>query len=223
MPRRARSCGGIPVRLSPSNVILPPCSGRKPMMLSIVVVFPAPLRPTRQTTSLAPTLSETLWRICAGPRNVSIASTSSTASVLSRECIGAGGAQKNHRDLVVVSDLVRRALGQNGSLRHHHNAIGIFEDDIHIVLDDHRGDTLAADDRGDGVHDLALVARADPARRLIEEQELWPQCIGERDVEQLALSLGEVARHDRALVGQTELSENAVGLLGNVAVEMSEC
>ena len=52
------------------------------MMLSIVVVLPAPLRPTRQTTSLAPTLSDTPRRMCAGPRYVSIALTSSTSLVL---------------------------------------------------------------------------------------------------------------------------------------------
>ena len=49
------------------------------MMLSMVVVLPAPLRPTRQTTSWAPTLSDTPCRMWAGPRKVSIALTSSTS------------------------------------------------------------------------------------------------------------------------------------------------
>ncbi len=48
------------------------------MMLSMVVVLPAPLRPTRHTTSCAPTLSDTPCRMWAGPRKVSIALTSST-------------------------------------------------------------------------------------------------------------------------------------------------
>ena len=68
MPRLARSCGGRRLRFSPANSIWPARTGKKPMMLSMVVVLPAPLRPTRQTTSWAPTLSDTPCRMWAGPR-----------------------------------------------------------------------------------------------------------------------------------------------------------
>jgi len=43
-------------------VILPERTGKRPMMLSMVVVFPAPFRPTRQTASPAFTVNETPWR-----------------------------------------------------------------------------------------------------------------------------------------------------------------
>jgi len=52
-------------------------------MLSIVVVFPAPLRPTRQIDSPSPTRSETALKICAGPRNVLMRSSSSMAAGIS--------------------------------------------------------------------------------------------------------------------------------------------
>ena len=73
-------------------------------------------------------------------------------------------------------------------------------------------DALAAHDRGDGVHDLALVAGGDAAGRLVEEQELRLQGIGQRHVQQLALALGEIAGVVVAFGGETELAEDAVGL-----------
>ena len=87
--------------------------------------------------------------------------------------------------------------GENRALVHHDDAVGVLEHHVHVVLDDHGGDALAAHDRGDGVHDLALVARAHAAGRLVEEQELRPQRVGERHVEQLALALREAAREHR--------------------------
>ena len=37
------------------------------MMLLSVVVLPAPFRPMSVTTSPAPTVSDTPWRMCASP------------------------------------------------------------------------------------------------------------------------------------------------------------
>ena len=49
------------------------------MTLSMVVVFPAPFRPTRQTASAAFTASESPCRMWAGPRKVFRRSTTSIA------------------------------------------------------------------------------------------------------------------------------------------------
>jgi hypothetical protein len=77
IPSRARSCVGSRVMSRPWRTIRPTRTVRRPMALSIVVVLPAPFRPTRQTASLAPTLRETPWRTCAGPRCVWTPSSSS--------------------------------------------------------------------------------------------------------------------------------------------------
>ena len=74
-----------------------------------------------------------------------------------------------------------------------------------------------AHDRGDRVHDLALVARAHPAGRLVEEEELGPQRIGDRDVEQLALALRQAARQHRCLAVEAELAEHLDGLVAHLA------
>src|SRR5713226_6082657 len=92
----------------PLNVILPLRMGSSPMMLSMVVVFPAPLRPTRHTDSPSRTVSDTPLRTWAGPRKVLIRSSSSTVL----------GSQKIRGDLLVVPDLVRGAVGQDGALVH---------------------------------------------------------------------------------------------------------
>ena len=90
------------------------------------------------------------------------------------------------------------------------------------MLDDHRGDALAAHDRGDGVHDLALVAGGHAAGRLVQEQQLRLQGIGERDIEQLAFALGEVAGIVAALCCKAELAEDRIGLIGDGMIEVGE-
>src|SRR6266404_7104991 len=144
----------------PWKVILPERRGSRPMMLSIVVVFPAPLRPTRQTDSFSPTFSESCRRICARPRYVLTACSSSM-----------GGPEDGVLHRLVVPDLLRRAAGQDRSLVHDDDALRIFEDDVHVVLDHDRGDLLRAHDGGDDVHDRRLLPRAHAAGRLVEEEE----------------------------------------------------
>src|SRR5712692_188807 len=110
----------------PLKMTVPLRTGSSPMMLSMVVVLPAPLRPTRTTDSASPTLSETPLRTCAGPRKVLIRSTSSMAI----------GSQQVGRDLLVVPDLIRGTVGENRALVHGDDARAVLEDHVHVVLDD---------------------------------------------------------------------------------------
>src|SRR3989442_3339630 len=174
MPSLARSCGGSLPISRPWKVTFPPRIGRSPMMLSMVVVLPAPFRPTRHTASLLPTLSETRRRICAGPRQVSMPWTSSM-----------GGPEQVRRHRLVATDLVGRAARQDAALVHGHDPIRVLEDHVHVVLDDHRGDVVRSDDRGDDVHDGRLLAGADAAGRLVEEEKARPQRERDGYVEQL--------------------------------------
>src|SRR6267142_6654768 len=125
MPQSARSCVGRRVMSAPLNVTVPLRTGSSPMMLSMVVVFPAPLRPTRHTVSASPIESRTSRSTWAGPRNVLRRSTSSMAV----------GPQHVGRDLLVVADLVGRPVGQDRALMHGDDARAVGEDDIHVVLD----------------------------------------------------------------------------------------
>src|SRR5712691_1728154 len=134
MPSRARWCGGSPPIWRPWKPIFPERTGSSPMMLSMVVVFPAPFRPTRHTDSLLPTLSETRRRTCAGPRQVSMASISSMR-----------GPEQVRRDCLVLPDLVGRAARQDRALVHRHDPVRVLEDDVHVVLGPDRGDAPGLD------------------------------------------------------------------------------
>src|SRR5205823_5205326 len=160
MPSRARRCGGRVLMSFPWNVILPARSGSRPMMLSMVVVLPAPLRPTRTTDSLSPTSSETCRRICARPRYVLMACSSSM-----------GGPEHRVLHRLVAADLLRSATGEAHALLHDHDAVGVLEDNVHVVLDDHGSDPVRPDDRADHVHDRRLLPGADAAGRLVEEEQ----------------------------------------------------
>src|SRR5207244_3843539 len=138
MPRWARRCGGKAVISSSRKRIRPERMGRSPVMLSMIVVRPAPLRPTRATTSSVSTAIETPRRTCAGPRKVLRSSTSrSTGRAQSG---GQRSAEQDARDILVGADLIGRAIGKEGPLMHHHDAVGIAEHDVHVVLDDDGGD-----------------------------------------------------------------------------------
>src|SRR5919201_2386590 len=158
MPSRARRCGGSVLVSFPWNVILPARSGSRPMMLSMVVVLPAPLRPTSTSASLSPTSSETCRRICARPRYVLIVCSSSM-----------GGPEHGVLHRLVAADFLRGPAGEDHALVHDHDAVGVLEDDVHVVLDHHGSDPFRSDDGADHVHDRRLLARADAAGRLVEE------------------------------------------------------
>src|SRR5262249_42406515 len=218
MPRLARLCGGSRVMSSPRKRIRPERTGSRPVMLSMMVVRPAPLRPTSETTSPSPTSSVTPRRMCAGPRKVFMASTSSSTrlsfAVLSRK----RDAKKDVGDVLVRLDRFRRAVGEEFALMHHDDAVRVPKHHVHVVLDDDRGHGAGTHNRRHGVHDLRLVARAHPARRLVEKEQFRTQRIGNGDVEQLALALRQTAGRHGALAGKTELAKHVEGLPADVLV-----
>src|SRR3989442_2082741 len=114
------------------------------MMLSMVVVLPAPLRPTRQTTSCSPTLNETPCRMCAGPRKAWMFFTSSMSNVRPEQILG---------HVAVLADLPGRAVGEKPAFMHHDDAIGAFEHHVHVVFDDDRRDPAAPHHCRHRVHD----------------------------------------------------------------------
>src|SRR6516162_9640282 len=221
MPHFARRCGGRRLMSRPRNVILPERMGNSPVMLSMMVVRPAPLRPTSDTTSFSATVSDTSCRMWAGPRKVLMRSSSSSTSAI----LASGrqrGAEQDAGDLVVRPDLRGRAIGEKSSLVHHHDAVRVAEYDVHVVLDDHCGHRAGAHHRGDGIHDLALVARAHAARGLIQKQELRPQRIGDRDIKQLALALRQASGKRGTLVAKAELAQHIEALRTNRMVVIGE-
>src|SRR5512140_581731 len=195
----------------PRKLILPPRSGSRPMMLSMVVVLPAPLRPTSTTDSLSPMVSVSWRRMRACPRQVSTAASSSM-----------GRPEDGVLHRLVVADLLGAAAGEDLPLVHDHDAVRVLEDDVHVVLDDHRGDLLRPDARGDHVHDRRLLAGAHAAGRLVEEEQPGPERVGHGDVEQLALPLGDAPRQRERLRLQPELAQDSGRLAPDLSVVVGE-
>src|SRR2546423_1505542 len=179
--------------------------------MATILVLPAPLRPTRTTDSLSPTSREPCRRICARPRYVLMACSSSM-----------GGPEHCVLHRLVAADLLGAASGENHALVHDHDPIRVLEDDVHVVLDDHGGDPLRPDDRADHVHDRRLLAGADAAGRLVEEQELRLERVGDGHVEQLPLSLRDAARQLLRLQVEAELPEDVVRFLPDGGVVIGE-
>src|SRR4026208_1582266 len=111
----------------PPKTMRPLRMARSPMMLSMVVVLPAPLRPTRQTDSRSATAIDRLRSTWAGAREaVSRPSQrrlggarGGVPAARARAC-GSGrlGAEQVGGDLRVVADLVGGAVGQDAALVH---------------------------------------------------------------------------------------------------------
>src|SRR5947209_4356744 len=218
MPRLARLYGASLVMSSPRKRISPERTGSRPVMLSMMVVRPAPLRPTSETTSPSPTLNVTPRRMCAGPRKVLMASTSSSTRLSFAISGRQRRAEKDVGDVLVRLDLFRRPVGEESAFVHHHDAVRVAEHHVHVVLDDNGGHRTRAHDRGYGIHDLRLLARAHPARRLVEKEEFWAQRISHRDVEELALASRQAAGRHAALAVELEPDQLGEGLAAHILV-----
>src|SRR5213593_3689918 len=200
----------------PRNSI-PPARGRRyPMIVRRVVVFPAPFRPTRQTTSRGPTLSDTDRKMWLAWMNTSTASTVSMARPSPRP-----GAPADDRvdDAPVGLDRGRRAVGEHAPLVEGDDPVGVAEDDVHVVLDlDNRLDADPPGGRDERLHDRRLVRRAHAGRRLVEQDDLRPQRERRCHVEELLVPLRQVPGPHVTLRAQTEQLGDLERALSNRAV-----
>src|SRR3989441_13192628 len=67
---------------------------------------------------------------------------------------------------------------------------------------------------------LRLLARADAAGRLVEEQQPGAQRVGDRHVEELALALCEPSRAPRRLASEAELAEQIRRFAGHRGIAL---
>src|SRR5262252_4312732 len=83
--------------------------------------------------------------------------------------------EQNIGNVLVGANLVGRAVGEERSLVHHHDTVGIAEDDVHVVFNHHGGDHPSPNHRGYGIHDLRLLMSTHTAGWLVEEQQAGTQ------------------------------------------------
>src|SRR5215510_8591350 len=116
MPRRAIRFDLRPINSSPWNLIEPLRLVSMPMMARIVVVFPAPLRPSKVTTSPALTSKVMPCSTWLSPYQAFRSRTLSCASAMTRSHVGLD-------DLRVLRDLGIVALGQDLAAGQHRDPL----------------------------------------------------------------------------------------------------
>src|SRR3954463_3841377 len=141
-------------RTSPAN------AGSRPMMVLSIVDLPAPLRPSRATTSPAATWSCTSNRTWARPYPPSTCCISSIAKVhLAHSWIAAY--------------CRRRPAGDHFSAVQHEHTVCEAEHRFHVVLGKQHGDVVVARQGSNETHERVALLRRRAGRRLVHQQQAW--------------------------------------------------
>src|SRR4051812_15205717 len=101
-----------------------------PMMARSVVVLPAPLRPSRVTTSPSPTLKSMPCRMCDSPYQACSPSTRSNSSA--ETASGMAGPHIRLDDLRIAGDGVVIAFGEDPAAGQHRDRLRQVGDDRQI-------------------------------------------------------------------------------------------
>src|SRR6476620_1766585 len=144
MPALARLSGEVRSSSRPSSRITPSTWRCRPMTERNSVVFPAPLRPTRVTTSPGLTASETSERTRASPYQAETPWTSSRGCALPADDLAAmsgevsdmGLAQVCRDDLLVVAHLLVGPFREDLTGLQHRDRVGQRPDHVHVVVDE---------------------------------------------------------------------------------------
>src|SRR5258705_3795351 len=158
--------------ISSSRNRMRPARGRRyPMMARRVVDLPAPLRPTRQTTSRSFPSSETGRRMWLDWMKTSMASTLSPGASRSSRT----AADHHVYDPRVGADRGGGRVGQHPTLVEGDDPVRVAEHDVHVVLDLDDGLQAHSPGRADqGLHYRVLVPGAHPPGRLVQQDRFWP-------------------------------------------------
>src|SRR6516225_635817 len=130
--------------------------------------------------------------------------------------------EQNISNVSIGANLIGCAVGEERSLVHHHDTVGIAEDDVHVVFNHHGGDNSSPDHRRHSIHDLRLFMSAHAAGRLVEEQQPGTQSIGDGNVEELALTLRQTSGRSRGFARQPELTQHIERLATYIAVVVGQ-
>src|SRR5438094_897312 len=138
MPARAMSGVLIFVMSRPSNRMLPRLAFHRPMMVRRVVVLPAPLRPSRTVRPPRGTARSTPCRMWYWPMWVWTPDSVRMGSFIGRSC-GFGCAKISLLHDLRLHHLGGGAVGHQGAVVQHDDAVGQRAHHVHLVLDQQHG------------------------------------------------------------------------------------
>src|SRR5438270_4176196 len=134
MPRRAMRLEARPMSWAPRKTTEPCRCGTIPMIARRVVVFPAPLRPSKVTTSPCPTAKLIPCSMCDSPYQACSSSTCSSNCPVTAAS-GMSGPQIRFHDLGVLRDSVVIALGEDTAAGEHCDDVGEIGHHREVMLD----------------------------------------------------------------------------------------
>src|SRR5438876_7566674 len=134
MPRRAMRLEAKPTSSLPRKTTEPCRWATIPMIARKVVVLPAPLRPSRVTTSPWPTAKLIPCRMWDSPYQACSSSTPSSCCAATAVS-GMAGPQIRFHDLGVFRDSAVIALGEDAAARQHGDDVGEIGHHRQIMLD----------------------------------------------------------------------------------------
>src|SRR6516225_4490332 len=134
MPSRAIRFEGSPVSSLPRKATEPRRCGTIPMIALSVVVLPAPLRPSRVTTSPSPSSKLIPCKICDSPYQAFSSLTRNTSRP-GADASGMTGSEIGLNDLRIIRYGRVIAFGQDPAAGQHRDRVREVGDDRQVMLD----------------------------------------------------------------------------------------
>src|SRR4051794_9531849 len=167
----------------PSNFTEPARGRTMPMIDFMVVLFPAPFRPTTVTSSPWRTSRSTPCSTCDSPYQAFRPFTLSSAS-------GMFGPEVSRDHGGILRDALVVAFGKHFAARQHRDAVRQARDYAKVVLDHQHRSILR--DVLDQLRDALDVLVAHPRGRLVEEHQLGIERQRGRDLQRALSAVGEL-------------------------------
>src|SRR5512138_1479063 len=223
MPWRAMARAGSPISSRPSKTTLPRRRGRMPIIAFRVVVLPAPLRPSKVTTSPSRTSKATPCSTWLSPyqasRPLTVSSASPRAGRLAALSViavsGMAGPDVSLDDLGILGNRGVVALGENLAARQHGDVIRERGDDREVMLH-HQNRALLGDPADEGADALDILLRH-AGHGLVQQQQLGLE--GERcgDLERPLAPVGQLAGRGVGEGGEADVGEVRLRLVVEAA------
>src|SRR5262245_20688188 len=208
-PRRTMACEAMPTSELPSKTTSPSRGARSPEMARSVVVLPAPLLPSRATTSPSPTRKVTPFKARISPSDTWRFRTSSTLGLRARCPLAA--AEIGFDDAGVLLDVGGAPLGNLLPVVEHGDVVGDLHDHAHVVLDEEDGEAEVAHQLAQESHETARFSLGHARGGLVEEEERGLRSESAADLEPALIAVGQVARDLVGTVAQADHVEELRG------------
>src|SRR4051812_20738918 len=190
-------CSGLSVSIRlPANHTSPDVGRIKPEIVRNVVLFPAPLAPSKVTTSPASTCSET-------PRSASTLPYALETFLSSSSGMAGSFAEIGGNHVRMAQHILGRAFCDLLAEIQYGDLVGDFLDHAHVVVDQEDREAMATQPLQQR-DQLLLLGLIQTGTRFIQQQELGMTRKRTRDLDQTLMPIRQIAHHHPGAVGDSD-------------------